>query len=776
MNFMRRFFYTVITVLLCGFLGVASAAVSYPKQEFRIAISNTNRNLSLRSTEKDAYVTSSKIQGVDGEKWTVNYISKGVFEIVCVQNGYALTNKDGYVVSSPNTNASNQRWQIIAVENDFEGYPLYYKIVCNSNSLLALSFVPKSNSFKVEEYGKGSYQKFKLNLDGLEGYGANAMTPSGEKAGTIGGLLGEVVYVSTDTELISALDSEDPKTVVVTADIDMKSHWHTRIRDYKTLVGAYGNHTLYDPWFRTNNEYGNDEPSDNIVIQNLKMVAKNEKNRIMINVWSSRQIWIDHIYFENQLSYDRTGNGQDEVGKFIWINTPYENYQDAKDRLRSPDYVTISYCHLYNRYWTVAYGTQNDELTRDRTTLLYNWWDKNVRRCPQLGNGSAHVLNNYFSAYGKSDNGSATSGIIGGDGSEMLSTANRFNGYTKSQALMMGGGSEPCRDDNSYLCESLNATPSKVSFSPKKSSSWTPETTNYGYSLLDAYNTKGTDVKDFCEKYTGDVTSNVGLHFITDKDFDSWVVKRIANFFLVDLEVGDSPVVVVIEPIQGTLFKDLLVKDEDNYEDWHIAENLSVGSVMFGDRTAVYQTLPSVLAGAEFVQTACDSKNLSANQASFSAADDITVFVILDSRVSTLPSWLTGWTKSDETVTNDRGVTFNLYKRAFSEGEKVTLGTNGQTSGCVNYAVAAVRTAVVESGVEDVQTPLRLVYDGVGYSILNNDGKVSSVEVLAVNGSVVERPACEAGQIPVCRNSKPGFYIVKLRLGENQEILKILNR
>lgn len=43
---------------------------------------------------------------------------------------------------------------------------------------------------------------------------------------------------------------------------------HTRIRDYKTIVGSFEKHTLYDPHFRTNNEYGieGDQPSDNIVI------------------------------------------------------------------------------------------------------------------------------------------------------------------------------------------------------------------------------------------------------------------------------------------------------------------------------------------------------------------------------------------------------------------------------------------------------------------------------------------------------------------------------
>ena len=320
---------------------------------------------------------------------SLNYISAGVYEIVNSKTGLLVTSENGVAKLLKDTDAANQRWKIESVQKDFDGYSLYYKVVSNADSKVGLTFDVNSNSLKVATYSGDNYQKFKLNLDGLEGYAANANTPNGEKAGTIGGLLGDVVVVTTDTDLVEELKKTEPKTVVVCADIDMQKHSHTRLRDNKTLVGCYGSHTLYDPFFRTNNEYGTegDEPSDNIIFRNLKMVAKNQPNRILINVWSSRQIWIDHIYFESQLTYDRKGNGQDEVGKFIWINTPYMSYMDKKDNGRSPDYVTISYSRFKNRYWTVAYGTQNTELTRDRTTLLYNWWDKNVRRCPQLGNG-----------------------------------------------------------------------------------------------------------------------------------------------------------------------------------------------------------------------------------------------------------------------------------------------------------------------------------------------------------------------------------------------------
>lgn len=522
----------------------AFAAVDYPKQEFRFGIADTDRNITILKAEEGSTLTSSKIQGSLDEKWTLNFISTGVYEIVNSKTGLLVTSENGVAKLLKDTDAANQRWKIESVQKDFDGYALYYKVVSNADSKVGLTFDVNSNSLKVATYSGDNYQKFKLNLDGLEGYAANANTPNGEKAGTIGGLLGDVVVVTTDTDLVEELKKTEPKTVVVCADIDMQKHSHTRLRDNKTLVGCYGNHTLYDPFFRTNNEYGTegDEPSDNIIFRNLKMVAKNQPNRILINVWSSRQIWIDHIYFESQLTYDRKGNGQDEVGKFIWINTPYMTYMDKKDNGRSPDYVTISYSRFKNRYWTVAYGTQNTELTRDRTTLLYNWWDKNVRRCPQLGNGSAHIYNNYFSAYGKSDNGGATTGIIGGEGSDMVSIANRFNGYTKGQALTMGGGVEPARDEYSYLSEALDGTPTRISFTPKTTSSWKPEQTNYGYSLMDAYNTKGSDVKDFCTKYAGDQTNATGMKYITDSDLKNWVTVVHPAPFLKSIQVGSEPV------------------------------------------------------------------------------------------------------------------------------------------------------------------------------------------------------------------------------------------
>lgn len=511
----------------------AYAAADYPVQEFRLGMADTDNNVTASGTG----IVPTELAGVTEEKWSLNFVSDGVYEIVSASSGEILTANGSGVSLAADTDGANQRWKIEGVEKDFEGYDLYYKITSNADASKALTYT-EGSGFSLKAYSGETYQKYKLNLDGLEGFAANCMTAAGEKAGTIGGLLGEVVYVSTADELEKQLNTVGAQTIVITADIDMQKKGNTRIRDNKTIVGSFGAHTIYDSQFRTNDAYGaeDDSPSDNIIFRNLDMQAVNVPNRILINIWSSRQIWIDHINFNSQLQYDRNGDGQDEVGKFIWLNTPYESYYDAKDRLRSPDYITISYCKFTHRYWTVAYGTQNTEITRDRTTLLYNWWNECVRRCPQLGNGSAHIYNNYFSGY-DSGNGSGTAQIIGGDGSDMVSENNRFQSFTQGQALSMGGGSDPCRDSGSYLSESSAATPAKIAFSPKNTSKWYPNTSNYGYALLDAYNTNNTDTKAFCTKYAGCFDSANDIKYITDSEFASWITTKYPSPFLRHVEL-----------------------------------------------------------------------------------------------------------------------------------------------------------------------------------------------------------------------------------------------
>ena len=140
-------------------------------------------------------------------------------------------------------------------------------------------------------------------------------------------------------------------------------------------------------------------------------------------------------------------------------------------------------------------------------------------------------------------------------------------------------------------------------------------------------------------------------------------------------------------PVNGRLISDLVILDSANETSWYISDNTSVGSQIFGDRDYTYIDFPEDVKGAEAVITACGSKNYSGNMAEFTAAQNITVYTALDSRVSPAPSWLNSWEKTSMTCSSSNDVTFELYKKDFSKDERITLGSNFDGNTCVNYAV-----------------------------------------------------------------------------------------
>ncbi len=148
---------------------------------------------------------------------------------------------------------------------------------------------------------------------------------------------------------------------------------------------------------------------------------------------------------------------------------------------------------------------------------------------------------------------------------------------------------------------------------------------------------------------------------------------------------------IKIEPINGNLIQNLLVYDRTNAANWSIDSAAYDGDLVYNDRTVTYTGLPSVLSGAEAITMACDSKNTTTELATFVAGADMTVYVALDDRVTTVPSWMSGYTKTDLTFANSNDVNYTAYALNVSAGETVSLGPNGQSSGCVQYAVFAVK-------------------------------------------------------------------------------------
>ena len=185
----------------------------------------------------------------------------------------------------------------------------------------------------------------------------------------------------------------------------------------------------------------------------------------------------------------------------------------------------------------------------------------------------------------------------------------------------------------------------------------------------------------------------------------------------------------------GTLIKSLEVNDKTNRYSWSVQQGLDSGKEVFGDRSCKFTSVPDMLKGTEWIRTSCDSKKFTADEASFTAAKDISVYLGIDTRAEGNAAWLSGWTKTSLTLTDDGSpnVTYNVYKRDAKSGEKVTLGAVNMTS-AVNYVVAA--TEYNESTVTE-PTP-QIIDNSFIYGDLDYNGRVDVFDMILMRRELVD--------------------------------------
>lgn len=172
-------------------------------------------------------------------------------------------------------------------------------------------------------------------------------------------------------------------------------------------------------------------------------------------------------------------------------------------------------------------------------------------------------------------------------------------------------------------------------------------------------------------------------------------------------------------PQNGKLIHELTILDTENSADWKISDGADIGTLIFGDRDFTFTSLPDILQGAEMICTACDSKNAdtATELAHFKAGADIVVYTAVDTRVEQVPAFLADWETTEMTCTSSNEVSFQIYQKKFSQGEIITLGSNGQSYQCVNYIVFATLPM-------EVPEPPMLVGD------INADGNVNAADAV----------------------------------------------
>jgi len=127
---------------------------------------------------------------------------------------------------------------------------------------------------------------------------------------------------------------------------------------------------------------------------------------------------------------------------------------------------------------------------------------------------------------------------------------------------------------------------------------------------------------------------------------------------------------------------DLLDAWENNYNasHWFEQANLQAGAQMYGEKDITITSLPVELAGADWIQTAYNSKFFDRYYVicSFKLKADAEVLIIHNDEIRSRPMWLSDYKKTDGKVISSVGDTFSIYKRQAKAGEVVLLGQNGR--------------------------------------------------------------------------------------------------
>ena len=705
-------FSAIITLICAKAVFPAKAAgvsADYPAVLLRISTYDNSRHMNISGYDDKSETVASELKNTLNESWRFDYVGTdkngSFYKITNMGTGRVLT-PSGYNVSEGNKciifgneSARSQHWYVIPVDKDSCGTDLHYKIVNYENNSLALT--NSSNKIVLSYYSGKNEQKWLLNAVGEQGFAGYCKDTNGKiKACNIGGALGKTVEVQSFDQLKAACTSKEPCTIVITKNISITGSYtkdgngRYRFSDAKiymqpnkTVVGSYAAHSLYNIYFTTyNKSYG---PGHDIILRNIQISHDKELNSD--NIWEfsyGYNFWIDHCEFVGHDKINGASTKLDDWDKFL-------NFKGNTDN-DNTDFITISDCKFGLHEYGVLIGypvdTQEAYNTFNGTphvTIADNYYNKCVTRAPALMRyGYFHSFNNYVVNFDM--------GYTIYTAAKLYAENNYYNGGTGKGSVVndtVSSNDISSKYPGQYTEVGSALTGSKYSLKGKtaKACSWRPNT-NYSYTAKSA-----ADAKAYCEKYSGPQSSASNMTYATlsKSGYPSAGFVVSPSISMNETVTATTTTVTITVPIttttaappaDGQLIKELR---PENGAVWSIKENFSVDDKVFSDRDFTYYSVPELLKGSELIQTNCDGKFIEGQQASFSAARNMTVYAAVDVRVENIPDWLKDWQKTSMQMTTSNDLVFNVYSHCLRQGERIVLGTNGQSSYCVNYTVLA---------------------------------------------------------------------------------------
>ncbi|MDW6002654.1 RICIN domain-containing protein [Vibrio mangrovi] len=405
------------------------------------------------SNSSGAQLQIQNCNGSDYQRWQVSLDSSNWATIKNVGSNQCIDVTDGS--AEPGTNlqqwgcsgADYQAWNISAQGNG------QYAIISKYNDLAVDVYGARTdNGSRVVQYTwtGADNQRWTFPGSGSSSSGSTntTNTPFGFATGTTGGAGGQVVTVSTPSQLENAIKGNDAKIIRVNGIIDFRGTRTTsagctysdnycsyngkqekildrlgycdgrstynitydaagpsgmRVGSNKTIIGVGSRSGIKGKGF-----YLRDGVS-NIIIRNLSITDINDGliwGGDAITVDNASRIWIDHNYIAR-------------IGRQMLVT----GWGTAKQMTVSNNYFdgTTDYGHYCNakHYWTMLLIGENQSIT-----LANNRIRNTSGRAPKIDSGIVHMVNNYF-------DGNYAGGLSGGDTNIIM----EGNYYTRSSGF-----------------------------------------------------------------------------------------------------------------------------------------------------------------------------------------------------------------------------------------------------------------------------------------------------------------------------------------------------
>lgn len=236
------------------------------------------------------------------------------------------------------------------------------------------------------------------------------------ESATTGGEGGEVVTVSNQADLVSAVSGTTARIVQVEGTIELTPlGTEIDVSSNKTIKGIGESSEIVGGGFR--------------VIDATNVIIKDLTFRDAFVDWDGKTTDNDALEINNSTH--------------VWItHCNLSRYDDGLiDIKNGSDYVTVSWCHFHNHNKVLLIGSADDspqDVDHLNVTVHHNWFDGRFdnglwRRLPLCRYGKIHVFNNY---YCEIDN----SGVEGNWDSDVVIDNNYFYKSLQPHALVSGAG------------------------------------------------------------------------------------------------------------------------------------------------------------------------------------------------------------------------------------------------------------------------------------------------------------------------------------------------